>query len=100
MNDLFPDLPKNPPKIVAFKERHQIQTHHSPGCEPEWCALHMPSALEFGYGVTATDTIGDCAAKIGRLLDESGVMGYGDTEADAIVETCKACHITVLPSDL
>lgn len=39
-------------------------------------------------------------SKVGRLLDESGVAGYGNTEAEAIVETCKAVGITVLPRDL
>ncbi len=94
------EVATNPTKLEAFKAKHQIETHNAPGCEMPWAALHMPTARKFGYGVTATSSFMDCVAKVCRLLDESGVMGYGETEADAIVETCKACGITVLPSDL
>lgn len=91
-------LPKTPTRIEAFKVKHQIETHHCPGML--WIAVHMPSARKCGYGVTEKSDLFDCISKVGRLLDESGVAGYGDTEADAIVETCKAVGITVLPSDL
>lgn len=100
MSDMLFDVPKNPPRIQAFKAKHQIQTHYAPGCEPPWCALNMPEARKFGYGVTSDSSFFDCVAKVGRLLDESGIMGYGETEAEAIIESCKACGITVLPSDL
>lgn len=60
---------------------------------PKWCALHLPSARKFGYGVTETSDFFDCVAKVGRLLDESGVMGYGHTEREAISKTCVACDI-------
>lgn len=99
MNLLF-DTPTRPPKIETFKEAHEIQTNFANGCVMPWAALHMPTARKFGYGVTEQSDIVDCVAKVGRLLDETGVMGYGETEADAIIETCKSCNITVLPSDL
>jgi len=94
------DVPRTPTRIEVFKVKHQIETRHSAGIRPEWCALHMPTARKYGYGVTETSSLVDCLLKVGRLLDESGVAGYGDTEADAIVATCRACGITVLPADL
>lgn len=100
MKDMLFDVPTNERPIERFKRVHQIETHHAPGCEPPWCALHMPTARQYGYGVTDQSSLFDCVAKVGRLLDESGVMGYGATEAEAIIETCKACNITVRPSDL
>jgi hypothetical protein len=100
MREMLFDIPKNKLKITVFKEKHGIETLFSKGCEPPWCALHMPTARKYGYGVTETSSFGDCVAKVCRLLDESGVMGYGETEAEAIVETCKSVGIIVLPSDL
>lgn len=94
------DVPRTLPRREQFKKQHQIETHHAPGCEMPWAACHMPAARKYGYGVTAESSLVDCVAKVGRLLDESGVMGYGETEADAIVATCKACGITVLPGDV
>lgn len=95
------EVATNPTKLEVFKAKHQIETHYSYGYDDmPWAALHMPTARKFGYGVTETSSFMDCVAKVCRLLDESGVMGHGKTEADAIVETCKACGITVLPSDL
>jgi hypothetical protein len=94
------EVATQPTKIEAFKAKHQIETHCCKGADTDWLAIHMPSARKCGYGVTETSSLFDCFSKVGRLLDESGVAGYGDTEADAIVETCKACGITVLPSDL
>lgn len=90
-----------PRKVEAFKAAYQIETHYC-GSFPEnpWLAIHLPSARKFGYGLTERSDLFDCVSKVGRLLDESGIAGYGDTEADAIIQTCKACGITVLPSDL
>ena len=94
------DVPAGKTRRELFKERHQIETHYCKGGEPDWLAVHMPSARKCGYGVTETSSLFDCVAKVGRLLDESGIAGYGETEADAIVESCKAVGITVLPGDL
>lgn len=94
------DVPAVKTRLESFKERHQIETHYCKGAEPDWLAVHMPSARKFGYGVTDASSLFDCVSKVGRLLDESGVAGYGNTEAEAIVETCKAVGITVLPRDL
>jgi hypothetical protein len=98
--DMLFDVPATRTRRELFKERHQIETLFTQDANPAWCALHLPSARKFGYGVTETSDFFDLVSKVGRLLDESGVMGYGDTEADAIVQTCKACGITVLPGDL
>lgn len=100
MSDSLFEIPAGKTRRQLFKEKHQIETHFCRDGNPDWLAMHMPSARKFGYGVTAESTMFDCVAKVGRLLDESGVAGYGDTEADAIVATCQACGITVLPNDL
>lgn len=94
------NIPRNRTRLEQFKAKQQIETHHAPRCEMPWAALHLPTARKYGYGVHEKSGLMDCVAKVGRLLDESGVMGYGLTEADAIVATCKACNITVLPNDL
>lgn len=75
--ELLFDVPKNPPRIEAFKAKHQIQTHHSPGLESPWCATHMPTVWRkfSGYGVLPTDDLGECMSKVCRLMDESGIMG-------------------------
>lgn len=100
MSDLLFDLPPTKTRRELFKARHQIETHFCKGAQPDWMAAHMPSARELGYGVTATSSLFDCVAKVGRLMDEAGIAGYGATEAEAIVEACKGAGITVLPSDL
>lgn len=100
MSETLFDMPATPTKREQFKARHQIETHYCQDGQPDWLAVHLPSARQFGYGVTETSTLFDCVAKVGRWLDESGVAGYGGTEADAIVETCRAVGITVLPNDL
>jgi len=102
MLEMLFDIPKNKLKITVFKEKHVIETHYARGCEGPWAALHMPTAWrEYkDYGVTQHDNIAACFSKVGRLLDESGLAGYGDTEAEAIVATCKCAGIPVLPSDL
>jgi hypothetical protein len=94
------EVERQPTKLELFKAKHDIYTHHSGSLKPAWCALHMPTARTFGYGVTDKSDFYDCVSKICRLLDESGVMGYGDTERGAIVATCKACGIEVKPNDL
>ena len=100
MKEMLFEVQANELRIEKFKREHQIETHHANVDEMPWAALHMPSARNFGYGVTEKSDIFDCVAKVGRLLDESGVMGYGKTEADAILETCRACGVEVKPSDL
>lgn len=94
------DVPKMAPsrrdRIKAFKELHQIETHHAQHMEPKsisWCACHLPTARTFGYGVTEESDLFDCVAHVGRLLDESGVMSYGGTEAEAIREVCRVVEI-------
>lgn len=102
---LLLEVPKSSPtrkeRLHAFMQRNAIESHSTaaksePGF-PKWCALHLPTGRQFGYGVTATSDLFDCVGKVGRLLDESGVMGYGDTEAEAVEATCKAVGIPFEP---
>jgi hypothetical protein len=85
-------------KIKAYKAKHGIETVRSEGCEPPWCALHLPSARKFGYGVTDQSDFMDCVCKVGRLLDESGVMCYGETEREALIALATACHLPYPPT--
>lgn len=96
------DVPKCAPslkeRIEAFKAKHSIETHCAgvkwrTGDFMPWVACHMPTARQYGYGVTAESDLFDCISKVGRLLDESGVMGYGDTEREAIRATCETVNI-------
>lgn len=99
---LLLDVPKSAPslkeRIEAFKKAHSIETH-SAGVKwrteeyKPWCACHMPTARTFGYGVTAESDLFDCISKVCRLLDEAGVIGYGDTEREAIRNACAAVNI-------
>lgn len=103
---LLLDVPKDSPnhkeRIEEFKKRNGIETH-SAGVKwrtedfKPWCACHMPTARKFGYGVTAESDLFDCISKVGRLLDDSGVLGYGDTEREAVRAVCDAVNI---PCDL
>lgn len=94
------DVPKMAPskyqRIKAFKEKHEIETLRAVGAtrdEYPWCACHLPTARTFNYGVTPESDLWDCVSKVGRLLDESGVMSYGKTELEAIHEVCRVVEI-------
>jgi hypothetical protein len=83
-------------KLRAFKAAHGIETKHCPGMtrkEHPWLACLMPAARQFGYGVTAESDLFDCVEKVGRLLDEAGVLVTGETERDALRRLCECNDI-------
>jgi len=95
------DVPKDSPstkeRLHAFMAKHGIETHYAGkalGRENyPWAACLMPRARQFGYGVTATDDLFECVAKVGRLLEEAGVLVEGQTEREAVEELCRQQHI-------
>lgn len=92
------DQPSRKERLEAFKLKHSIQTHSSgvkwrSDVNKPWCALHMPSARMFGCGITECSDLFDCISKACRLLDDAGVIGYGDTEREAIRAACEAVNI-------
>lgn len=93
------DVPKSAPsrraKLKAFKAQHGIETHNAGSSwgNGRWIACHMPSARKFNYGVTDKSDFFDCQMKVCRLLDESGVNEYGNTEREAIRGLCDNLEI-------
>lgn len=99
------DVPKNGPtrreKLARFKSENGFQTHNC-GVQMvdkdwggQWMAVHMPTGYIIGasYGVKPGDSLIAMCAKICRLLDDSGAVGYGRTEAEAVREVCHALKI-------
>lgn len=93
------DRPSRKERINEFKKLHNIVTLKSslPRKDEPWFACLMTSARKFGYGVTEQSDLFDCVAKVGRLMEESGVLVTGETEADAIRTLCENNKI---PCDL
>jgi len=87
-------------RLKAFKEKHGIETWFSKGFEQDgvpWMACLMPRARQFGYGVTPTSSLCDCVSKVGRLLEEAGVLVEGKTEWLTIKKLCEANNIIFDP---
>jgi hypothetical protein len=87
--DLFDmdSLAMDSPRLAAIKAA-DIQTHHAPHMEVDpWLAIPMERAREIldGYDLTPFEktSIPDMMAGYCRLLDECGLLFYGDTEREA-----------------
>jgi hypothetical protein len=74
---------------LAKAKANGVQTHHAPHADPPWIAICMPAVCKKleGYGLTEEEktdlvmlTAGYC-----RLIDEAGLIGYGYTEIEAIL---------------
>ena len=67
-----------------------IATHYAEHCTPPWIALDMDVATKClaGYEPTEEETssIQSILESYGRLIDESDLIGYGQTEDEAIAE--------------
>lgn len=100
--DMAPDGPTRRQQLLLCKRQHGIATHyakHLDRHEHPWMACLLVVAWEKyeGYGVTPESSLTDCVAKVGRLLDEAGLMTTGETERDAVRELCR---INKLPCKL
>lgn len=67
-----------------------IRTHHNPTCNPPWLAIDMAKAAEKlkGYNLTEAEKtdVSELMAGYCRLVEESGLDHYGETEAEAIAK--------------
>lgn len=79
MSELF-SIPESLSPRLRWIAAHGILSHHSPHCpESPWMAL-KPVDADKGKA------IGDIMAESCCLYDEAGMIGYGMTEADAILD--------------
>jgi len=74
MNDTLFDIPESKSPRLLWIEKHGVLTHHSPHMDDDpWMAI-----IPFdGH----TGSIGAIMAEWCRLYDETGMIGYGETEA-------------------
>jgi hypothetical protein len=89
MTELFPieSNAGDSPRLEAIKAA-DIQTHHAPHLEDDpWLAIPMHAARELLKGYITKDepmnNIFDMTASYGMLLDDSGLIFYGETESEA-----------------
>jgi hypothetical protein len=100
---LLIDVPKTSltrrERIKAFKAKHEIETSYCRGIQCPWAAAHLPTArkLGAGYGLNEKSNLGECLARVCRLMEESGCMVCEDTEIKAIKQLCRYVNI---PCDL
>jgi hypothetical protein len=70
-----------------------VSTHYAEGMEPPWLAVNMTDAVEAlsGYQLTDEEKTNLAALMAGycRLIDEYGLSGYGNTEAEAVFNLLK-----------
>jgi len=75
-------------KVIINPEACCCLTHHAPHCDPEWLAIHRDSALELLDDYNLTDEqkndAGALMAGYCRLIEEAGLVHYGNTEQEAI----------------
>ena len=73
---------------MAAIKAADIQTHHAPHMDEDpWVAIPMTLAKEAAKGYVtdsdSLDTVADICASACVILDEAGLIFYGDTEAEA-----------------
>ena len=76
-----------PARLAAIKSA-DIQAHHAPHMEEDpWLAIPMHAARERLKGYITKDepfnTVADITASFGRVLDDCGMIFYGQTEREA-----------------
>ena len=86
MNHLFDmeSVAMDSPRLAAIKAA-DIQTHHAPHMEESpWLAIPMHAARERLKGWITKDekfnTVADITASFGIVLEDSGMIFFGDTE--------------------
>lgn len=89
IRDLFDmdSVAMDSPRLAAIKVA-DIKTHHAPHMDEDpWLAIPMNDAREIldGYDLTKAEksSIPDMMAGYCRLLDEYGMIFYGQTEREA-----------------
>jgi len=92
----FLEIPKDSPsrkeRIESFKRLHGIQTHDAgsewPRSDLRWCALLFELAWGHFSGYCKEKSLVGLMAGACRLVDEYGLVGFGDTEIEAIHDLC------------
>lgn len=85
MDSLFA-IPETKSPRLLWIEKHGVLTHHAPHCDEDpWMAI-IPMDGHKG-------SVGAIMAEWCRLYDECNAVGYGKTEADAIVDL--ACNLNI-----
>jgi hypothetical protein len=89
IRDLFDmdSVAMDSPRMAAIKAA-DIQTHHAPHMEEyPWLAIPMHAARERLKGYITKDEpfnmVADITASFGRVLDDYGMLFYGETEKEA-----------------
>jgi hypothetical protein len=89
MNALFDmdAVAMDSPRLAAIKAA-DIQTHHAPHMEEApWLAIPMHAARERLKSYITKDepfnTVADITASFGSVLDDCGMLFYGNTEREA-----------------
>lgn len=89
--EIAPDWLSKRRKITAFKNAHGIVTHRTPFSREElpWCACLINEARKLGYGVKPDSDVFDCISKVGRLMEELGILVCAEGELSAIRLLCE-----------
>ena len=87
-DDLFTIEPSNSPRL-KWMELNKIKTHHAPHCEEyPWTA----AALTNDHWKRGAD-IGEAMAEECVIYDNSGRIGYGKTELDALADLARKFNL-------
>lgn len=81
MNSLFATLPEQLSPRRAWMQQHGVLTHWFRHAEPgQRCMAIIPLPEDQGLNVA------ECMARHCRIYDEGGLIGYGDTLEDSLLD--------------
>ena len=85
MSDELFTIPESRSPRLVWMEANQIKTHHAPHCEEDpWIAVAFTDD-HWKRGAN----VGEAMAEECVIYEESGRIGYGQTEINAIIELAK-----------
>jgi hypothetical protein len=70
---------------TKIRAKWEILTHYDPKSGPAWIAI---TPCE-GLGDKSTDDIAEIMARHCRLYEECDMIGYGSTEAEAVIDLAR-----------
>lgn len=87
------DSPTRKERIESFKKEFDIETHYCKAFEDEhfpWmaCKMDIAKRIRQPYRTSQSESLGAIMADVCRLLEESGVVAEGNTEAESIRQLC------------
>ena len=83
---LFDLPPPQETRLEKIKRENGIWTHHAKVPVDPWTAWLLPD-------ISNDAEFMEQVSRYCRMHDESGHIGYGDTEADAVSQLCKQMNI-------